>query len=131
MPNTPDSISTADLKALYAAAQEKTNMAKKAPWMGTGESVGDPDLGIVQQAIDAVDDNCSFPIHEFLKGAHYSLYLYLRNIEAQLADAHAKNDIEGAVYLAQRLGQVGSVFEALGDTMPSASDDDDEDEDDA
>ena len=66
-------------------------MTEKAPWKGTEESVGDPELGIIQQAIDAVDDNCQFSIKEFLKGAHYSLYLYLRNIETELVKAVEEN----------------------------------------
>ena len=127
MSNTPDSISQEALKALYEKATEKKQMTEKAPWKGTEESVGDPELGIIQQAIDAVDDNCQFSIKEFLKGAHYSLYLYLRNIETELVKAVEEDSTEDVIYLSQRLGQIKNIFDSLGATF---SEDDEEDNED-
>ena len=128
MSNTPDSISTEELKALYSKATERTQMNEEAPWKGTGESVGDPELGIIQQAIDAVDDNCNFAISEFLKGAHYSLYLYLRNIEAELAMAVKDESTADIIYLSTRLGQIKSIFDSLGDTFNVEADEEDSDD---
>ena len=127
MSNFQDAISADDLKALYSKATERTQMKENAPWKGTGESVGDPSLGIVQQAIDAVDDNCEFSIVEFLKGAHYALYLYLRNIETQLADALEKENTEAVLYLSRRLGEIQSIYNSLADTLPTPEGDDKED----
>ena len=127
MSNTPDSISADELKALYAKATEKKEMTENAPWKGTEESVGNPELGIIQQAIDAVDDNCNFAIKEFLKGAHYSLYLYLRNIETELVKAVEEDSTEDVIYLSQRLGQIKNIFDSLGATF---SEDDEEDNED-
>lgn len=127
MSNTPDSISTEALKALYEKATEKNTMLENAPWMGTGESAGDPELGIIQQAIDAVDDNCNFSIKEFLKGAHYALYLYLRNIEAELATAVHDESMADIVYLSTRLGQIKGIFDTLGQTFSEDEEADSED----
>jgi len=113
MSNFQDSISTEELKALYQKALEKKEMKNDAPWQGTGESKGNPELGIVQQAIDAVDDNCDFPIIEFLKGAHYSVYLYSRNIEEQLLEATEKSDQTSMMALALRLGQIQGILDAI------------------
>ena len=126
MSNFQDAISADDLKALYSKATERKEkeMSENAPWKGTQESVGDPSLGIVQQAIDAVDDNCDFSILEFLKGAHYSLYLYIRNIETQLALALENEETEAIVYLSRRLGEVQSIYNSLADTLPASEDDD-------
>ena len=128
MSNTPDSISTEALKALYDKATEKKTMEEKAPWKGTEESVGNPDLGIIQQAIDAVDDNCQFAISEFLKGAHYSLYLYLRNVEAELASAVEEGDTEAIIHLSARIGQVRNIYESLGETFDHGNNDDEDKE---
>ena len=127
MSNFQDSISADELKALYEKATERKQMSEQAPWKGTEESVGDPELGIIQQAIDAVDDNCQFSIKEFLKGAHYSLYLYLRNIENELGKAVKEDDTESVIFLSQRLGQIKNIFDSLGATF---SEDDEEDNED-
>ena len=131
MSNFKDSISPAELKALYANAQANKKMTQDAPWKGTQESVGNPELGIVQQAIDAVDDNCEFSIGEFLKGSHYSLYLYIRNIETTLAGAiEAKADMEAIVYLSTRLGELNTVYESLTNLLPPTDEDGIEEEED-
>ena len=117
MSNFKDSISADDLQALMETATERKEMRDQAPWKGTEESVGDPELGIVQQAIDAVDDNCDFPITEFLKGAHYSLFLYLKNVEGQLKLAAKDEDMEAVVILAARLGEVKAIYNSLGGTF--------------
>ena len=127
MANTPDSISPEALKALYDKATEKKAMDKKAPWKGTEESDGNPELSIIQQAIDAVDDNCTFAIGEFLKGAHYSLYLYLRNIEEELKKAVADESTEDIIYLSNRLGQIQTIYDQLGSTFNVDDEEDVED----
>ena len=127
MSNTPDSISQEALKALYEKATEKKAMEEKAPWKGTEESVGNPELGIIQQAIDAVDDNCHFAIKEFLKGAHYAIYLYLRNIEAELAQAVEENSTQDIIYLSARIGQIKNIYESLGETFSTDEEEDNED----
>ena len=127
MSNTPDSISAEALKALYDKATEKKEMTEQAPWKGTEESVGNPELGIIQQAIDAVDDNCNFPIKEFLKGAHYSIYLYLRNIEAELAKAVEEESTQDIIYLSARLGEIRNIYNSLGETFAESDEDDNED----
>ena len=127
MSNTPDSISADELKALYAKATEKKEMTENAPWKGTEESVGNPELGIIQQAIDAVDDNCSFSIKEFLKGAHYSLYLYLRNVETELAQAVKEESTQDIIYLSARIGEIRNIYNSLGETFSESDEDDNED----
>ena len=129
MSNFQDAISADDLKALYSKATERTQneMKENAPWKGTGESVGDPNLGIIQQAIDAVDDNCEFSIVEFLKGAHYSIYLYLRNIETQLAESIKEDDTEAIMFLARRLGEIQTIYNSLADALPAPDAEDEED----
>ena len=127
MSNFQDSISADELKALYAKATEKKQMTENAPWKGTEESVGNSELGIIQQAIDAVDDNCNFPIKEFLKGAHYSIYLYLRNIEAELAKAVEDESTADIIYLSARLGEIRGIYNSLGETFSDDSEDDNED----
>jgi hypothetical protein len=127
MSNFQDAISAEDLKALYSKASTKEQMTQDAPWKGTGESVGDPELGIVQQAIDAVDDNCEFSITEFLKGSHFSLFLYLRNIEMQLQQAMTEGDKDAIMALSMQFGQVQSVYNALTDILPTEEGDEDED----
>ena len=117
MSNFKDAISTDDLQTLMETATERKEMRDQAPWKGTEESVGDPELGILQQAIDAVDDNCDFPITEFLKGAHYSLFLYLKNVEGQLKLAAKDEDMEAVVILAARLGEVKAIYNSLGGTF--------------
>ena len=126
MSNFQDAISQEELKALYAKATERNDMKNKAPWKGTEESDGNPELGIIQQAIDAVDDNCDFAISEFLKGAHYSMYLYLRNVEMELARAIENDDTEAVVHLAARIGQIKNIYESLGETFRTDSDDEEE-----
>jgi hypothetical protein len=127
MSNFQDSISADELKALYAKATEKKQMTENAPWKGTEESVGNPELGIIQQAIDAVDDNCNFSIKEFLKGAHYSIYLYLRNIETELAKAVEDESTADIIYLSARLGEIRGIYNSLGETFSDDSEDDNED----
>ena len=127
MSNFQDSISADELKALYAKATERKEMSEKAPWKGTEESVGNPELGIIQQAVDAVDDNCEFAISEFLKGAHYSIYLYLRNVETELAKAIENDDTESVVHLAARIGQIKNIYESLGETFDRGDSDEEED----
>ena len=124
MSNFQDSISADELKALYTKATERKQMTEQAPWKGTEESVGDPDLGIIQQAIDAVDDNCNFAIVEFLKGAHYSLYLYLRNLETELARAVQEDAKDDMIHLASRIGQISSIFNTLGETFDTDEEED-------
>ena len=126
MSNFKDSISADDLQALMEAATERKEMRDQAPWKGTEESVGDPELGIVQQAIDAVDDNCDFPITEFLKGAHYSLFLYMKNVEGQLKLAANDGDTEGVMLLAARIGEVKTVYGALANMFETKEDDSEE-----
>lgn len=128
MSNFKDAISTDDLQALMETATERKEMRDQAPWKGTEESVGDADLGIIQQAIDAVDDNCDFPIVEFLKGAHYSLYLYMKNIEGQLKLAVDDGDDEVVVMLAARLGEVKTIYMSLANTFEVSDDDNTEEE---
>ena len=128
MSNFQDAISAEDLKALYSKASTKEQMKQDAPWKGTGESVGDPALGIVQQAIDAVDDNCEFPISEFLKGSHFSLYLYLRNIEMQLEQAMKEGDKDVIMALSVRFGQAQTLYNSLTEILPSSDDEDDSDD---
>jgi hypothetical protein len=127
MSNFQDAISAEDLKALYTKASTKEQMTQDAPWKGTGESVGDSELGIIQQAIDAVDDNCEFPIYEFLKGSHFSLFLYLRNIEMQLEKAMEEGDKDVIMALSMQFGQVQSIYGALTDILPAEEGDEDED----
>ena len=118
MSNFQDAISSEALAKLAATAKERHEMSsKQAPWKGTEESVGDPSLGIIQQAIDAVDDNCQFAILEFLKGAHYSLWLYIRNIENELAKAVKEDETADIVYLSTRLGQVQAVYNSVSDLI--------------
>tara|TARA_R110002012_G_scaffold267443_1_gene451238 strand:- start:1272 stop:1673 length:402 start_codon:yes stop_codon:yes gene_type:complete len=117
MSNFKDAISANDLQALMDTATERKEMRDQAPWKGTEESIGDADLGIVQQAIDAVDDNCDFPIVEFLKGAHYSLYLYMKNIEGQLKLAVSDGEDDVVVMLAARLGEVKTIYMSLANTF--------------
>ena len=126
MSNFKDSISADDLQALMETATERKEMRDQAPWKGTEESVGDPDLGIVQQAIDAVDDNCDFPITEFLKGAHYSLFLYMKNVEGQLKLASKDGDEEAVMLLAARIGEVKTVYGALASMFETNEDDSEE-----
>tara|TARA_R110002012_G_scaffold91772_1_gene223072 strand:+ start:414 stop:806 length:393 start_codon:yes stop_codon:yes gene_type:complete len=126
MSNFKDSISADDLQALMETATERKEMRDQAPWKGTEESVGDSDLGIVQQAIDAVDDNCDFPITEFLKGAHYSLFLYMKNVEGQLKLAANDGDNEAVMMLAARIGEVKTVYGALANMFETKEDDSDE-----
>ena len=124
MSNFKDAISANDLQALMDTATERKEMRDQAPWKGTEESIGDADLGIVQQAIDAVDDNCDFPIVEFLKGAHYSLYLYMKNIEGQLKLAVSDGEDDVVVMLAARLGEVKTIYMSLANTFEVDLDDD-------
>ena len=124
MSNFKDAISANDLQALMDTATERKEMRDQAPWKGTEESVGDPELGILQQAIDATDDNCDFPIVEFLKGAHYSLFLYMKNIQGQLTLAINDGDDEAVVMLAARLGEVKTIYTALANTFEVDLDDD-------
>ena len=126
MSNFKDAISTDDLQTLMETATERKEMRDQAPWKGTEESVGDPELGIVQQAIDACDDNCEFPLTEFLKGAHYSLFLYLKNIEGQLKLALDDKDEEAIVMLAARLGEVKAIYASLGNTFMTDEDNSEE-----
>ena len=126
MSNFKDSISADDLQALMETATERKEMRDQAPWKGTEESVGDPELGIVQQAIDAVDDNCDFPITEFLKGAHYSLFLYMKNVEGQLKLAINDGDEEAVMLLAARIGEVKTVYGALANMFETNEDDSEE-----
>ena len=126
MSNFKDAISADDLQALMETATERKEMRDQAPWKGTEESVGDSDLGIVQQAIDAVDDNCDFPITEFLKGAHYSLFLYMKNVEGQLKLAANDGDNEAVMMLAARIGEVKTVYGALANMFETKEDDSDE-----
>ena len=126
MSNFKDSISADDLQALMETATERKEMRDQAPWKGTEESIGDPDLGIVQQAIDAVDDNCDFPITEFLKGAHYSLFLYMKNVEGQLKLAIKDGDEEAVMLLAARIGEVKTVYGALANMFETKEDDSEE-----
>ena len=128
MSNFQDSISTEDLKSLYENASKKNKVTEDAAWKGTGKSVGDPALGIIQQAIDAVDDNCDFPIFEFLKGSHFSLFLYLRNIEMQLEKAMERGDDESVMALSMQFGSIQVVYNALTDLIPSEDEDEDEPE---
>ncbi len=133
MSNFKDSISPSELKDLYTKAQAKNEMSQDdAPWKGTQKSVGNPELGIVQQAIDAVDDNCQFSIGEFLKGSHYAMYLYIRNIEGALAQAiEEKADMETIVFLSSRLGELNTVFESLTKLLPPTDEDDSEEGEDS
>jgi hypothetical protein len=128
MSNFKDAISANDLQALMDTATERKEMRDQAPWKGTEESVGDPELGLVQQAIDACDDNCDFPIVEFLKGAHYSLFLYMKNIEGQLKLAVKDGDEEAIMMLAARLGEVKTIYTSLANTFEVDSDDSDTEE---
>jgi hypothetical protein len=123
MSNFKDAISANDLQALMDTATERKEMRDQAPWKGTEESVGDPELSILQQAIDAADDNCEFPLNEFLKGAHYALFLYLKNVEGQLKLALDDNNEEAVVALAARLGEVKTIYASLGNTFITSEDD--------
>ncbi len=126
MSNFKDAISADDLQALMDTATERKEMRDQAPWKGTEESIGDPDLGIVQQAIDAVDDNCDFPISEFLKGAHYSLFLYMKNVEGQLKLASKDGDEEAVMLLAARIGEIKTIYAQLANTFKADEDDSEE-----
>ena len=126
MSNFKDAISADDLKALMETATERKEMRDQAPWKGTEESIGDPDLGVVQQAIDAVDDNCDFPISEFLKGAHYSLFLYMKNVEGQLKLASKDGDEEAVIMLAARIGEIKTIYAQMATTFESDEDDSEE-----
>lgn len=114
-----DAISTAALQELLNKVKENSEAAKQAPWKGTEESVGDPRLSIIAQAIDAVDDNCTFPIIDFLKGAHYSLFLFTTNLTEALEEAIKEGDIESVASISIRLGAVASISDQLQDLVPS------------
>jgi len=122
MSNFKDSLSAEELSAFYKSALLKN----EAPWKGTGESMGNPELGIVEQAIDAVDDNCNFPIIEFLRGATYAVDLYLRNLEVDILDRLESGDTSAAITYAMRMGEIKRISDSLHDACGEEQPDDSE-----